>query len=62
MPMSNPNASMIAGATPNLINPGPAMQGPAGLMGQQVGVMQPPVARPMSPQEAMMRAMMRRMG
>jgi hypothetical protein len=51
---------MVAGATPNLSNPGVAMQGPAGLLGQQVGVLQPPPPRPLSPQEAMFQAMMRR--
>ena len=63
MPMSNPNMpgpSIMASISPNLTNPGAAMQGPAGMLGQNVGVMQPPTARPMSPQEAMFQAMMRR--
>ena len=64
MPMSNPNMpgqSIMASITPNLTNPGAAMQGPQGLLGQNVGIMQPPTPRPMSQQQAMFEAMMRRM-
>lgn len=61
MPNTTPSPSMLAGASPNLTNPGAAMQGPMGLLGQNVGVMQPPTPRPMTPQQVMFEAMMRRM-
>ena len=53
---------IMAGASPNLSNPGSAMQGPAGLMGQNVQVAPGRQPRPVSiPEQVMMEAMMRRM-
>jgi len=57
-----PSPSIMASLAPNVMNPG-AAQPSAGLMGQSVGVSVPPPARPaMSQQDAMMQALLRRMG
>ena len=54
--------SIMASASPNLTNPGVAMQGPRGLMGQNVQVAPGRQDRPVSiPEQVMMQAMMRRM-
>lgn len=63
-PMNQPTAgpSIMASISPNLSNPGSAMQGPAGLMGQNVQVAPGRAPRPVSiPEQVMMQAMMRRM-
>lgn len=57
-----PNSPSMPGASPNLSNPGVAMQGPAGLLGQNVQVAPGRSPRPVSiPEQVMMQAMMRRM-
>lgn len=66
MPMSSQNpgtpAPIMAGASPNLSNPGVAMQGPSGLMGQNVQISPNRTPRPVSiPEQVMFEAMMRRM-
>ena len=53
----------MASLAPNVMNPGAAVQPPAGLMGQSVGVSVPPPSRPvLSKQDAMMQALMKRVG
>lgn len=57
-----PTQSIMTGASPNLTNPGAAMQGPMGLMGQNVMIAPQSTPRPVSiPEQVMFEAMMRRM-
>jgi hypothetical protein len=58
---SNPSSSIMAGIAPNVTNPGAAMQPPAGLMGQNVGVQQKPVPGPGRGMDPKMVALIRRM-
>lgn len=62
MPNTTSNMPMVTGASPNLSNPGAAMQGPAGLLGQNVQVAPNQTPRPVSiPEQVMFQAMMRKM-